>query len=216
MSDTSILSTKQLIISSIAALVIGVLLTLFIVLPAERGSDPTGFGEATGLSELASEERSADTTTVVVDANALYISVDPATAEIPLDDWERALPVLDGENIRTREGKFKTDVVEVTIPGDGKVEYKAILDQGEPLLYSWSATGDVYYDFHAHEAEGNPDFFTRYAEGEGQTDSGSIVAPYQGQHGWFWLNLMAEEITVRLEVAGYYDEIIEIDLNAEY
>ena len=89
------------------------------------------------------------------------------------------------------------------------------MDQGEVLLYEWIADGEVYYDFHAHEAKGNPDFWTRYSEGEGTADQGSIVAPYQGQHGWFWMNIEERPITIKLTIAGYYDELTEIDMQAE-
>lgn len=215
-TNDSILSTKQLLIGVIAALLIGAALAIFVVLPAERGEDPTGFGETTGLSQLSEGSEYVTTEPYEPDAGVLYVSLNPATAEIPFDEYGRSLPALDGANHRAHATPFKTETVEIKIPGDGQVEYKAVMQEGEMLLYSWSADGDMYTDFHAHEADGDPDFFTRYSETEGASDSGSIVAAYSGQHGWFWLNLMEGESTVTLTVAGYYEEIIEIDLEAEY
>lgn len=217
-SNESVLSTKQLIIGVILALIVGAALTIFVVLPAEQGEDPTGFGESTGLTELSGTEEAeaSPAPSLALDANVLYVSIDPATAEVPFDEYGRSLPVLDGANHLSYESTFKTETIEITIPGDSEIEYKAIMKEGETLLYSWSANGDLYFDFHAHEAEGNPDFWTRYLEGEGRKDSGSIVAPYDGQHGWYWLNLMEGDTTVQLQVSGYYDEVIEIDLENEY
>ena len=83
------------------------------------------------------------------------------------------------------------------------------------MLYHWEANGDVYYDFHAHQEAGDPDFFTRYVAGEGQQDKGSIVALYQGQHGWYWLNISDGPVKISLAVAGYYSKLIKIDLEAE-
>jgi len=39
------------------------------------------------------------------------------------------------------------------------------------------------------------------------------MAAYTGQHGWFWLNIADGPTTVTLEVSGFYDEIVEIDLS---
>ena len=42
-----------------------------------------------------------------------------------------------------------------------------------------------------------------------------IVAAYDGQHGWYWQNLEPDDVTLTLEVAGFYDEIVEIALQDE-
>jgi hypothetical protein len=39
------------------------------------------------------------------------------------------------------------------------------------------------------------------------------MAAYTGQHGWFWLNIADGPTTVTLDVNGFYDEIVEIDLS---
>jgi hypothetical protein len=31
------------------------------------------------------------------------------------------------------------------------------------------------------------------------------VAPVEGIHGWFWLNLTGEPLTVTLKISGFYD-----------
>jgi len=97
---------------------------------------------------------------------------------------------------------------------DESVEYKALMQQGDTIAFRWSTDGgEVYYDFHAHDDAFGPGFFSRYDEGEGTSRSGSIMAAYTGQHGWFWLNIADGPTTVTLEVSGFYDEIVEIDLS---
>ena len=218
--NTGMLSTTQLIIGLILALVIGAAITFFVILPAETGQDPTGFGETTGLDQLpdSAETDSNEEIQVaapVLNADTLYVAIDPATVVPKMDDFGRSLPAVEGANILTYPALYKTETLEIVLDRDGQVEYKAILDKGVMLLYSWEADGEVYYDFHAHQAEGNPDFWTRYAEGESTSDHGSIVAPYQGQHGWYWLNLSDGPTTIKLTVSGYYDEVIEIDMGGE-
>ncbi len=34
---------------------------------------------------------------------------------------------------------------------------------------------------------------------------GSLVAPVDGVHGWYWQNKSAKPIVVRLRIAGFYD-----------
>ena len=52
-------------------------------------------------------------------------------------------------------------------------------------------------------------------EGEGVASAGSIVAAYPGQHGWYWLNLEADPITITLEVAGDYNDVVEINMGGD-
>ena len=111
------------------------------------------------------------------------------------------------------DGAPKSETLTITLDLDGTVEYKALMQQGDNIAFRWSTDGnDVYYDFHAHDDAFGPEFFTRYDEGEGAERSGSIMAAYSGQHGWFWLNLGDGPTTITLEVYGFYDEVIEIGL----
>jgi len=135
--------------------------------------------------------------------------------EVQYDEFGSALPHLSGENFVNGTRAWRHESLIIEIDGDGAVEYKALMNQGDSLSFNWSVEGgQAYYDMHAHDAAFGDEFFTRYDEGEGVGGSGTIVAPYNGQHGWFWLNLEAGPITITLEVAGFYDEIIKIDLEA--
>ena len=219
-SSQTVLSTRQLIVALILSMIVGVGLTIFFILPAETGYDPSGVGELSGLDRLSqSKEERGEAVEVDVPLasadNTLYVSLEPATIKPVVNEFGESQPAMEGTNLRVHSDAYKTEIVEVEIGVDGKVEYKAIMDAGEVLLYSWESDGELYYDFHAHQLEGNPDFWTRYSEGEAKRDQGSIVAPYSGQHGWYWLNLESRPVSVKLRVAGYYEKIIEVELNAE-
>ena len=86
------------------------------------------------------------------------------------------------------------------------MEYKYRLDQGEALLYSWTATGPVNYELHA-EPDGAPRGYAQTYELRQATSeaSGTLTAPFSGIHGWFWENLSDEEITVTLTAAGFFN-----------
>lgn len=129
------------------------------------------------------------------------------------DEFGRPVPTTVGENFIPRDVDWKSEVLEIRLGPDEEIEYKALMRQGDTLVYSWSTDeGQTYYDFHGHNADFGESFFTRYDEREGSASAGAIVAPYDGQHGWYWLNIEAEPLTINLKVAGYFDEVIKIDL----
>ena len=184
-----------------------------------------GLGAIIGVSASRSPVESDEELTVAGEESETLISTggapifrfyDPAAVTINMDDFGSALPVAAGENFIPNSDEMKTETLVVNIEGDGAVEYKVIMDQGDAIVFSWKTDGgQAYYDFHAHQANGNPDFFSRYDEGEGVASAGSIVAAYPGQHGWYWLNLEADPITITLEVAGDYNEVVEINMGGD-
>lgn len=141
-----------------------------------------------------------------------YLS--PDSISVQHDEYGQAIPAASDENFIARDRGLKTEILEIALDLNATVEYKALMQQGDSISFRWSTDGEAYYDFHAHDEAFGEEFFTRYAEGEGSSNAGSIVAAYDGQHGWFWLNISDAPITITLEVMGFYDEIIEIDLEA--
>lgn len=143
----------------------------------------------------------------------VYRYLSPENVTVEMDDFGSALPSAVGENFVGREGEFKTETVIINLAMDGSTEYKAIMKQGDAVVFHWKTNrGNVYYDYHGHDAAFGDEFFTRYDEGEGSERSGSMVAPYDGQHGWYFLNIEEGPTTITLNVSGFFDEIIEIEL----
>ncbi len=103
-------------------------------------------------------------------------------------------------------GAWHSDTVKIPIGPDGELEYKLRMKAGETVVYSWKVDrGSVYYDLHG-QPENNPDKAQRYKEVQEATSAnGSLVAPFDGIHGWYLLNLTAEPLTVTLHVAGFYE-----------
>ena len=53
----------------------------------------------------------------------------------------------------------------------------------------------------------------RYEEADGVTHrSGSLVAPFNGEHGWFWLNVSDTPVKIRLTVTGYQQKLVNYGL----
>ena len=140
-----------------------------------------------------------------------FLAADDVSIEY--DDFNQPLPLANGENFIARDGEPKSETLTIELELDEAVEYKALMQQGDSISFSWNTDGgEAYYDFHGHDESFGPEFFTRYDEGEGTARSGVILAAYAGQHGWYWLNIEDGPITITLDVAGFYDEIVEIDM----
>ena len=89
------------------------------------------------------------------------------------------------------------------------MEYKYRMDKGASMVYSWTSTGRVGFDFHG-EPEGAPKGYAEsYQMGEGDRAAGSFFAPTAGIHGWFWENLTSNEVTVTLKSTGFYASATE-------
>ena len=192
---------STLVLVTLAALGLGALIGFSLVdeedaaTPVAADAAPTGAIASTGGAPV-------------------YRFLSAETTSVEHDEYGQALPGALGENHIPRDGEMKTETLEITLDLDAVTEYKALMKQGDSIAYRWSTDGgEAYYDFHAHDESFGDEFFTRYAEGEGVRAGGSIVAAYDGQHGWFWLNISDGPITITLEVMGYYDEVIEIDLS---
>ena len=206
-------SQGNLLKGALLALVAAAVVTVLFVLPAEFGVDPTGIGAKLGLLDLADTAESAEND----GASGGSTIVEGTWPGIP-EEFDFYEPEILGDPYsRTQAAKFRSDTITIELDVGEQTEYKAIMQQGEAFVYHWKLEkGIVYTDFHADPGEnaaaaGYPDqYYIRYAESETAESSGSLVAPFDGNHGWYWLNIEEEPITITLEVHGYYDRIEEL------
>lgn len=174
-----VLPEKLKILAATAiALAIASVVLVVAVLPAEYGIDPLKTGQALGLMGLSSAE--AD--------------------EVPLT-------VARGVNTSQPNG-YKIDTVEIRLRPSKAVEYKYRMENGGSLLYSWTATGKLIYDFHGQPDGGSSSDSKSYDKRERGEESdranGAFTAPFTGVHGWYWENPGSDEVTIRLTSAGFY------------
>jgi hypothetical protein len=182
-------SWRTMVLITLGAGIAATLLTLLVVLPAEFGRDPTGFGKLTGLDRLA-----------------------------PDDHHEHVVAVVPGTvgPAQVQAAPFRSDEVEIVLvpkgdkSGRSELEYKVAMTTGGTIVYTWqsdAADGALYSDFHA-ETKPEPDVKV-YAFGTGTAPSanGSLTAPIDAPHGWYFQNKSDKPITIRLKLAGYYELI---------
>ena len=202
-------SRGTLLKSALWTFVGAVIVTVLFVLPAEYGVDPTGLGEKLGLTRLSGAAApDVDATPRIV--RGTYPTVSPD------EEFDYFEPETLGEPFsRPQESVFRTDSITVELAEFEQVEVKAVMQQGDAIVYSWKLVAGeaVYSDFHADplDVEKFPEgYYIRYHESEDGAESGSLVAPFTGNHGWYWLNIEENPVTIELEVRGYYENLGEV------
>lgn len=175
------------------------------VLPAEYGIDPTGIGRALGLDEL----RAPTTRTLEIRD---VIGGNERVREVEIPDAGEPVPLPNPAVHQSEDRPIQTRTVEITLqPGD-ETEVKARLREAKVIFYHWTTVGGpAYCDLHGHDPAAGNQFFVRYREDQdGATDvTGSLVAPFDGEHGWYWVNINDVPVTITLTVTGFFDDIID-------
>lgn len=181
--EQSVEARQRLAVAAGAALLGAGLILVMFVLPAEYGVDPLGTGTWFGLTELGQTGK----------------QIEALEAAVP-DTAAQATTVVG------QDTAFKSETVDFAIAPRQGMEYKYRLDNGEALLYSWTATGPVNVEFHA-EPDGAPRGYAQtYEKADRQTSAaGTLTAPFPGIHGWYWENTTDQPVTVTLSSAGYYN-----------
>jgi hypothetical protein len=194
-------SRKRLLTSVLAAIVGAAVILVAFVLPAELGIDPTGIGKALGLKAISGPTRVLQVKDVI-GGKEKYREV-----ELPADP-RAPVPLPNPAVSQLKPAAARTENVSVTLEPGQQTEIKAILEAAQVIVYSWQAEGgEVYTDFHGHEPTAG-DAFVRYEEQQsGHEGHGSLVAPFAGEHGWYWLNISEKPVTIKLTFTGYHHEV---------
>ncbi|NBW77096.1 MAG: transmembrane anchor protein [Sphingomonadaceae bacterium] len=187
-------TSGQLFRATAVALVAASAILVTVVLPAEYAIDLTGAGRALGFTQMGevkaqlAEEAAADAIPQV--APTSLVSQTSASAD-PVDTERRS------------------DVTTLTLaPGEG-AEIKAKMAKGASLQFDWSVSGGaVNFDTHGDPPNAPRSFYHGYGKGKNSTgEQGTLVAAFDGKHGWFWRNRSDRPVTITLRTDGIYEEI---------
>ncbi len=108
-----------------------------------------------------------------------------------------------------QEGRFLTDEARFTLSPFESVEYKYRLEEGDSMLYDWTATGEVLYELHSEPDGAAPGYAESFDRARAEGGAGAYVAPFPGIHGWFWENRGEADATLTLRTAGFYSTAFE-------
>ena len=120
----------------------------------------------------------------------------------PAPDAEEQAPAKDS----TAAGTKTEDEAVIEIPPGRGLEYKFYIRAGEKLKFAWSAdTGELFYDFHGEPKGAAKNVFESFAAGTASSAKGTLTAPFEGTHGWYWKNKGTEPVKVTLATSGIYE-----------
>lgn len=107
--------------------------------------------------------------------------------------------------IESKQLATAQDSITVTVPARGGIEYKVLITKGAIIQYAWKTGGEkLFFDFHGDPKGDTSGYFKSYETGTESQSSGSLTAPFEGKHGWYWKNSSNEAVQVNLDIKGAY------------
>ncbi|WP_205635726.1 hypothetical protein [Algoriphagus ratkowskyi] len=202
-----VLEKSQIIKASIISFILGAVLLVVAVMPAEYGMDPTGAGDLLGFNRLYVPESDQDNDlgTIVATVNLPLIKLEkagsgpdvarPVEADFPAPD----------EQLSNRE-----DETQVIVPAGKGIEFKINMLKYGTVKYEWTTANNevLYFDFHGEvkqKEEVKDVYFESYTIANSNNMVGTFLAPYEGKHGWFFRNSSNEDVVVNLRLKGQYE-----------
>ncbi len=192
-----IVSKKQLLNSVSIAFLIGILVFITAVLPAEFGKDPLGTGKLFGFSRLY----------IIENTNQLNFK------KIKLKDIGSPSNISKPYEANNPASEIQFDVIQdsiiVKIPAKKGIEYKVKMLKHGSTKYEWYSQNKeiVFLDFHGEVEEKNPPkevFYESYTVAYSNNMAGTFTASFKGKHGWYFKNLSNKEITIIIKLKGQY------------
>lgn len=197
-------TSRQLIGSTLVAIAGAAVILVTVVLPSEYGIDSTGAGRAFGLTEMGeikvqlAQEAASDRVSEPSEASDNAVS-----SGVPTVDRGTTPAKADAQSPNTAVRSDQTEVV--LKPGQG-AEVKVAAAKGARIEFDWSVRGGIVnYDTHA-DAPGID--YHGYGKGkQSGGETGTLVAAFDGKHGWFWRNRTEKVVTIILKTSGAYTSV---------
>ncbi|HEX8318665.1 hypothetical protein [Longimicrobium sp.] len=199
-------SSRALLKSTAIALAVAAVLLVAVVLPAEYGIDPTRIGRVLGLTQMGEIKMALAKEAEAADAAEAAAAQSPAA---PAPASQAAAPAASTTTSTPPADSANSHVTELTLaPGEGK-EIKLAMREGARVNFEWSVTGGVVnFDTHA-DRPGTA--YHGYEKGQRlASDTGVLVAAFDGMHGWFWRNRGSAPVTLTLRTRGDYQDLKQV------
>ncbi len=188
-------SSRQLMRSTFLAALTAAVLLLTAILPAEYGIDPTGVGSILGLKRMGEIKVS-----LVNEAEQQVTSTPAPSTERPASVTAVATQTA------TVNANGKADEIAFTLKPGESAEIKLDMSKGAQVTYQWTVQGGaVNFDTHGDPINPPKDFYHGYGKGkQSMGDKGTLVAAFDGKHGWFWRNRSNDNASITLITQGSY------------
>jgi hypothetical protein len=195
---------KGLLTTVLVTAILAAIVLVAVILPAEYNVDPTGIGRMLGLTSL---NESSSRTIQIRDV----IGGNESLREVEVPDAGEPTPLPNPAVYQEQDAAPQTRTMTIQIPAVRGTEVKTVLQEAKVIVFSWKVDGgqSVQVDFHGHDPSIGEGFVRYRLDDETSSGRGSLVAPFGGEHGWYWLNYNTEPISITLTVTGYFDDIVD-------
>lgn len=196
--DVELPSSARLIKSSVFALVSAGVILVTCILPAEYAIDPTGIGNVLGLKKMGDIKQSLEAENAenvlaqavgnVGTASKMHAGTAEPTAEVPA---------------------VRKDSISIDLQPGQATEVKLSMPKDASVNYEWRTEGGgVNFDTHG-DAVGIS--YHGYGKGRNATQQqGTLIAAFDGKHGWFWRNRTENPVKIVLSVEGQFSEMKKV------
>lgn len=206
-------TSRQLIRSTVLAIIAAIVLLVTVVMPSEYAIDPTGVGRMLGLTQMGeiklqlADEAASDAavqSTAAPSADAVQ-ALASAPQPVIVAEQQPTTATAPAETVSQQATGLKHEMSISLEPGQG-AEVKLEMLKGTQVNYFWTANGGVVnFDTHGDPYNAPRDFYHGYGKGRATAeDKGVLEAAFDGKHGWFWRNRTNKPVTVTLRTEGNY------------
>ena len=203
-ADRELPPTGKLVKSTLLAIATAGVLLVTVVMPAEYGIDPTGVGNAIGLTKMG-EIKTSLAQEVAADEAKKQMAIELTTKPQMLKT-KTVLPRTQSLELQP-SATLSSDELSVTLAPDEGTEIKVLMRKGATVSYEWwTDGGKANFDVHADSKKLKINYHN-YSKGSEVRKSGEIIAAFDGSHGWFWRNRTNKNITITLKTQGGYSSI---------
>ena len=200
-----ILETKKIIKATVVAFIIGAIILITSVLPAEYGIDPTGAGHYLGFSKLHHVENTEITPSA-------EMVVQPSHRLLKLENGgsspDIAIPTEVNNPAPEKQLEEREDSILFNVPAGKGLEYKINMLKHGKVKYEWTTDkGTVFFDFHGEVKEKIPSnnvYFESYTVAYSNNMIGNFLAPFEGKHGWYFQNKSENDLVITIRLKGQY------------
>lgn len=105
--------------------------------------------------------------------------------------------------LQQQDGPWHSNAIEFHLAPFEALEYKYYMAENAAMVYSWVADGELVFDLHS-EADDKSIEENSFSMGRQSQDSGALRAPFAGIHGWFWHNRTMNDVTIKIQAAGFF------------
>ena len=111
------------------------------------------------------------------------------------------------DSLYDAQTKWVDDAQQFSLGPFESIELKYRLKRDDAILFEWSSTAELVFDFHAEPDGAAKGYAKSFEKGRGLNKQGSYIARFDGIHGWFFENRNMEKVNVSLRVTGFTSEV---------